>query len=172
MVTNGLSNVQYTFGSVIVSLVMSAASGETRGVLSQKFRMNAASDGYRRIHDTPVVIPRYGQDRARIVGVWFVELRIVVAVFAEEIDNVPEMVEERRLLRISEIQLHRVGDGLLGTRVHRTARISYHMERYSSRGLYCVDLFLGQDVGERQVVRWRSWRGGKRLKKALVPVGF
>ncbi len=80
------------------------ASGVIMGAVAQKFRWNVVSGTpgfWSARHHERIVIAGNGQNWRGIGAEWFVKLIVVVLRFAEIIDDIAEMIEERRpIIRI------------------------------------------------------------------------
>ena len=161
------------------------ASGDGAAEGAQKLRRKASRRGFRiGGPDNAVVIARDRDDRRGIVAVWFVELIVVIRGFAEVVDDVAEMIEERRHVGgvgFSEVRDHFVGDEVLGVGTFRAAGIADAMEDDLAgggdglgfgRSLAAVDLLEGEDGFDGLARRLRNRLDGGDLGIVLIGDGI
>ena len=116
-----------------------------------------------RVERVAVVVAGDRDDRPRVAGVGLVELRVVLARLAVEVDDVAEVVEERRRLRRAlEVAGHVERDDLLRVSVLDPARVADGVEDEPAREL--LGLSRGDDALERQPVGVGADRRRQRLE--------
>ena len=89
------------------------------------------------------------ENRSRIILVGLVELRTVQFALAIEIDDVPDVIEERRLVRCQrrfDLALHRFGDRHLNVVPVDASGIADDMEHELSRACNCSRCFRNDHV--------------------------
>src|SRR5262249_40307644 len=116
--------------------------------------------------DLAVMVPWNGEDGSRVVLVGMIELVVILRVLSLIVDNIPQMVEERRLFRELgglDLPRHVVGDIFLSAAAADAAGITDHVEGDLTR-LLDSSRAVGQNGGEVQMIRCILRPHRRRLK--------